>query len=442
MRVGDNACSVYGMSHTPLPTTRLRQLPSAPLPSAASRVLVAVHEVSDEVRAGFGRTAFVMRTLDKVSLSVCSGELVLLHGGVASGAVSLLAALAGHRMPPRGSRTMAHGVQVRRASISTAAAQGIVSGWTRATQPDHIPTLRRQKQAQTLAQPQPQVPTQPQVVYVLRVRAPKRLALPQSPDSPPAVPHDERRVWAAWANDLKRRGASVVVQFSESIENTATQAPDNTRAPYTRPTPLHARRHSVHESAVAHSAVAHSTVAHNTVANRLVRARPAPIGMRILTMSSGRIIKEEVSRDSTDPIHSMDIHSPGPAFQGPLVPVSKPAATMPEFRLYNTLTRRVEPFAPADGHTVRMYTCGPTVYNPAHLGNFRTFLFEDLLRRAIRLAGWQVQQVMNLTDVDDKIIRKAAEQGISITEVTAPFTKLFHSPKIEESVDENNSLLQ
>ena len=60
---------------------------------------------------------------------------------------------------------------------------------------------------------------------------------------------------------------------------------------------------------------------------------------------------------------------------------------MPEFRLYNTLTRRVEPFAPADGETVRMYTCGPTVYNPAHLGNFRTFLFEDLMRRALKLRG-------------------------------------------------------
>ena len=87
---------------------------------------------------------------------------------------------------------------------------------------------------------------------------------------------------------------------------------------------------------------------------------------------------------------------------------------MPEFRLYNTLARRVEPFAPDDGQTVRMYTCGPTVYNPAHLGNFRTFLFEDLLRRVIRLAGWQVEQVMNLTDVDDKIIRKAAATGCFI----------------------------
>jgi cysteinyl-tRNA synthetase len=102
---------------------------------------------------------------------------------------------------------------------------------------------------------------------------------------------------------------------------------------------------------------------------------------------------------------------------------------MSEFRLYNTLTRRVEPFAPVDGQTVRMYTCGPTVYNPAHLGNFRTFLFEDLLRRAFRLAGWQVEQVMNLTDVDDKIIRKAAAQGITITEVTEPFTALFHQDR-------------
>jgi cysteinyl-tRNA synthetase len=102
---------------------------------------------------------------------------------------------------------------------------------------------------------------------------------------------------------------------------------------------------------------------------------------------------------------------------------------MPQFRLYNTLTRRVEPFAPADGHTVRMYTCGPTVYNPAHLGNFRTFLFEDLMRRALRLAGWKVLQAMNLTDVDDKIIRKAAASGQKIGDVTEPFTDLFHEDR-------------
>lgn len=95
------------------------------------------------------------------------------------------------------------------------------------------------------------------------------------------------------------------------------------------------------------------------------------------------------------------------------------------FRLYNTLTRVVEPFAPADGVTVRMYSCGPTVYNPAHLGNFRSFLFYDLLRQALRLHGWQVRQVMNLTDVDDKIIRRAVEQGQTIREITEPVTATF-----------------
>jgi cysteinyl-tRNA synthetase len=102
---------------------------------------------------------------------------------------------------------------------------------------------------------------------------------------------------------------------------------------------------------------------------------------------------------------------------------------MSDFRLYNTLTRQVEPFAPADGRTVRMYTCGPTVYNPAHLGNFRTFLLGDLTRRVFKLRGWQVHQVMNLTDVDDKIIKRALEQGKTISEVTAPVAEIFHQDR-------------
>ena len=102
---------------------------------------------------------------------------------------------------------------------------------------------------------------------------------------------------------------------------------------------------------------------------------------------------------------------------------------MPEFRLFNTMTRSVEPFAPADGETVRIYSCGPTVYNPAHLGNFRTFLFGDLLRRSLRLRGWKVRQVMNLTDVDDKIIRRAHEKGKTIREVTEPITEIFHADR-------------
>src|SRR5215213_6951842 len=102
---------------------------------------------------------------------------------------------------------------------------------------------------------------------------------------------------------------------------------------------------------------------------------------------------------------------------------------MSEFRLFNTMTRSVEPFVPADGETVHIYSCGPTVYNPAHLGNFRTFLFTDLLRRTLRLRGWKVRQVMNLTDVDDKIIRRAGEQGKTIREVTEPITKIFHEDR-------------
>ena len=102
---------------------------------------------------------------------------------------------------------------------------------------------------------------------------------------------------------------------------------------------------------------------------------------------------------------------------------------MSEFRLYNTLTRTTEVFEPADGSTVQMYTCGPTVYNPAHLGNFRTFLFEDLLRRTLRLRGWKVRQVMNLTDVDDKIITRASQTERTITEVTAPIVDIFHADR-------------
>ena len=100
-----------------------------------------------------------------------------------------------------------------------------------------------------------------------------------------------------------------------------------------------------------------------------------------------------------------------------------------DFRLYNSMTRSVEPFAPADGQTVRLYSCGPTVYNPAHLGNFRTFLFTDLLRRTLRLRGWNVRQVMNLTDVDDKIIKRAHESGKTIRQVTEPVTGIFFADR-------------
>lgn len=92
---------------------------------------------------------------------------------------------------------------------------------------------------------------------------------------------------------------------------------------------------------------------------------------------------------------------------------------------YNTLTRKKEPFTPIDPGHARLYTCGPTVYNRAHIGNFRAYVFEDVLRRALEFAGLRVTQVMNLTDVDDKTIRGARESGVSLKEYTAPFVDAF-----------------
>ena len=94
-------------------------------------------------------------------------------------------------------------------------------------------------------------------------------------------------------------------------------------------------------------------------------------------------------------------------------------------RLHNTLSQSVEPFAPLRDNTVRMYTCGPTVYDFAHIGNFRTFVFYDLLRRWLRASGFQLDHVMNITDVDDKIIRNAVAQIKSLDEYTAIYTKAF-----------------
>jgi cysteinyl-tRNA synthetase len=79
-------------------------------------------------------------------------------------------------------------------------------------------------------------------------------------------------------------------------------------------------------------------------------------------------------------------------------------------KLYNTLTRSVEPFVPRDAGKATMYTCGPTVYARAHIGNFRTFLVSDILRRYLAFAGYDVKWVMNLTDIDDKTI-KGGERG-------------------------------
>ena len=123
-------------------------------------------------------------------------------------------------------------------------------------------------------------------------------------------------------------------------------------------------------------------------------------------------------------------------------------------RLHNTLSGQVEEFKPIEVGHVRMYTCGPTVHDYAHIGNFRTFLFEDLLRRVLMQQEYRVTQVMNLTDVEDRIIKKAAEHGQTIDEFTEKYIEAFfedldtlrieraeHYPRATEHIFEMVSLI-
>jgi len=123
--------------------------------------------------------------------------------------------------------------------------------------------------------------------------------------------------------------------------------------------------------------------------------------------------------------------------------------------VYNTLTRRVEPFEPLEPGRVKVYACGPTVYDHAHIGNFRSFVFFDLLYRYLDFSGYDVTYVSNITDVDDRIIEKARESGLEIGEVTAPYIDSFFEaletlnirsadlhPRATEYIDEMVALVQ
>jgi len=92
---------------------------------------------------------------------------------------------------------------------------------------------------------------------------------------------------------------------------------------------------------------------------------------------------------------------------------------------FNTLSRQVEEFHPLEGNKVRLYMCGPTVWNFAHIGNFRTFIFGDVLRRYLKHKGYELTHVFNLTDVDDRIINESAKQNINIDQFTAPYIQYF-----------------
>ncbi len=129
---------------------------------------------------------------------------------------------------------------------------------------------------------------------------------------------------------------------------------------------------------------------------------------------------------------------------------------MPQaIRLLNTLSRQLEQLQTLEAGTVRLYTCGPTVYDFAHIGNLRTFLFEDVLRRTLRAFGYRVTQVMNLTDIDDKTIRGANAQGVSLREYTDRYVQAFfedldtlgvqraeHYPRATEYVPQMIELVQ
>jgi cysteinyl-tRNA synthetase len=98
-------------------------------------------------------------------------------------------------------------------------------------------------------------------------------------------------------------------------------------------------------------------------------------------------------------------------------------------RLHNTLTRSIEPFVPLSPGRASLYTCGPTIYNYAHIGNFRTFLFEDLLRRWLEASGYEVFHIMNLTDVDDRTIAAAVGKGVTLRRHVDPFARAFEEDR-------------
>lgn len=94
-------------------------------------------------------------------------------------------------------------------------------------------------------------------------------------------------------------------------------------------------------------------------------------------------------------------------------------------KIYNTLTRSIETFTPVQDNHVGMYTCGPTVYDRAHIGNMRTYILSDLLHRTLRFFGYDVMAVMNITDIDDKTLRRAEQEGVSLSEITERYETIF-----------------
>ena len=98
---------------------------------------------------------------------------------------------------------------------------------------------------------------------------------------------------------------------------------------------------------------------------------------------------------------------------------------MSDLVFLNTLTKRREVFVPRDDHTVKLFTCGPSVYRRQHLGNYRTFCFEDVLQKYLEYRGYTVERCINYTDVEDKAIREAQEKDVQLHELTKPVVDAF-----------------
>src|SRR5271165_1368082 len=147
--------------------------------------------------------------------------------------------------------------------------------------------------------------------------------------------------------------------------------------------------------------------------------RPGPVGFSVCPGTF---------RHSAPPNSAPHIATPSEPRLQSFVCISTESLTrrvMHEIRFHNTFSGKVEPFVPLKPNEVKMYTCGPTVYDFAHIGNFRTFIFQDVLRRFLKLRGFRMQHVMNLTDVDDRIILNAAAAGVSIRDYTEKFVQAF-----------------
>ena len=104
-------------------------------------------------------------------------------------------------------------------------------------------------------------------------------------------------------------------------------------------------------------------------------------------------------------------------------------------KLFNTLSGKPESFKPLDDKTVRIYSCGPTVYDVPHIGNFRAFLFFDLVKRYLRFLGYEVNHVMNITDIDDKIIARCGEEGKTLSELTNEYRAAFEKDAVSLRID-------